>query len=289
MGSLLSFFYLSIGRSSLAVTRYRVSVPRLPPAFEGFTILHLTDLHSKSYGPRQSQLLELLSPLTFQMTAITGDSIVGGECNISPLLDLLRGVNHKPVYMVNGNHEWANDSCAEVERHVSASGGVVLNNRAVRLQRGNEHIWVVGVDDPITGHARLERAVRGTDGAPRILLAHAPTIAPEASEAGIDLVLAGHTHGGQVRLPLAGAVYVSRLGYFPHWSHGFYRVGGTGMVVNAGLGETSAPVRFNMDPEVVLVTLVSTGGDAPDSDRVADVMKPLKRKVKRFLQRNQEG
>lgn len=224
------------------------------------------------------------------MAAITGDSIIGGEFNLEPLLDLIEGIRHKPVFLVNGNHEWANGACPAVERVVAAAGAVVLDNRAVRLQRGSGHLWLLGVDDPITGHARLGKALAGTaDGAPRILLAHAPIICSEASEEGIDLVLAGHTHGGQIRLPVAGALYVSQLGYFPHWSYGFYRVGATGMVVNAGLGETSAPVRFNMDPEVVLVTLTAGRGDEPESDMVADLMKPLKRKVKGYLQGREVG
>ncbi|MGI6582793.1 MAG: metallophosphoesterase, partial [bacterium] len=90
-----------------------------------------------------------------------------------------------------------------------------------------------------------------------VLLAHAPDIFPAAAEAGLELVLVGHTHGGQIRLPFVGAVLAPGQGLLPHYDYGPFTEGGTTMIVNGGLGESLLPVRFNLRPEIVLVTLVA--------------------------------
>ena len=135
---------------------------------------------------------------------------------------------------------------------------VVMENGAAKLDHNGAHVWLLGIDDPSLKMDRLDVALEEAgDDAPFILLAHSPAIYPAAINESIDLVLAGHTHGGQIRIPLIGAVYVPGQGFFPKYDYGMYSSGQTTMVINAGLGESVIPNRFNMRPEIVLITLVS--------------------------------
>lgn len=112
-----------------------------------------------------------------------------------------------------------------------------MRNNHVEITRGDQTIYLVGVDDPHTGRDNIEAAMEDVpDKAAAVLLAHSPTIFPQAVERGIDLVLCGHTHGGQVRLPFVGALIVPGQGLFPEWDHGMFREDETIMLINDGLG-----------------------------------------------------
>ena len=259
--------YLYIDGLSLAVRRYLAPVSNLPAAFEGFTVLQLSDLHDKEFGKGGADLLEIISRLSFDLVALTGDMVVGESPSLAPLLDLVAGMRRfsdSPVYSVCGNHEWALLRAPEFNARLSEAGVRVLSNSCAVIRRGKERLWIAGVDDPVTLRDRLDLALKDTEqGAPRLLLAHSPHPYPQAIKAGIDLMLTGHTHGGQVRFPLVGAAFVPAMGFFPRWDYGLYSSGPTTMIVNGGLGESMYPVRFNIRPEVVLVTLVSRPGTPP--------------------------
>lgn len=255
--ALLPYMYLE--RLAVAIRRHKVPVAGLPAAFDGFTILHLSDLHEKEFGAGNSELLSLLDTEKFDMVALTGDLVLGYRPILNAALHLVEGLRGRPIFSVCGNHEWELGQGEEMNRRLREAGAQVLSNGCVPLRSGSSRLWVAGVDDPVTGRARLRQALSGVTGdAPRLLLAHSPHIYDEAVQEQIDVVLTGHTHGGQIRLPLLGAAYVPDMGLFPRYDYGAYRTGKTTMVVNAGLGESLLPLRFNMRPEIVLVTLVAT-------------------------------
>lgn len=259
LGGLSILPYLYLERLSVAVRRYRAPVRALPDAFLGFTILHLTDLHDKEFGSGGEDLISLLSRESFDLVALTGDMVVGGHPRLTPALDLVTGIKRisgRAVYAVAGNHEWQLGRGAEFDQRLREAGVRVLSNDSVAIERGKDRLWLMGVDDPVTRRDRLDRALSATDRhSPRLLLAHSPHPFPQAAQEGVDLMLAGHTHGGQIRLPLLGASFVPAMGFFPRWDYGFYRSGQTTMVVNGGLGESMLPIRFNIRPEVALITL----------------------------------
>ena len=261
MGGVSLCPYLYLERLSVAVRRYRVQIPALPAPFEGFTILHLTDLHDKEFGSCGSELIELLAPERFDLIALTGDMVVGARPLLTPTLQLVgsfRKVSDAPVFSVAGNHEWRLERAPEFNRKLHEAGARVLANGCSFVQRGADRLWIVGVDDPVTQRDRLELALRGVhDRSPRLLLAHSPHPFQQAAIHGVSLMLAGHTHGGQVRLPFLGAPFVPAMGFFPRYDYGRYASGSTTMIVSGGLGESGLPVRFNMRPEVSLITLTS--------------------------------
>jgi uncharacterized protein len=261
MGGVSFFPYLYLERISLAVKRYQVQIHGLPPAFEGFTILHLSDLHDKEFGDAGEELINIIKKESFDLVALTGDLVAGDQPRLTPALELIAGLraNWKgPVFSVFGNHDWRLGRAREFGVKLAEAGAQVLSNSAFLLERGRDRVWMVGVDDPVTARDDLHLALRKTDQrSPRLLLAHSPQLYPQAVKNGLDLMLAGHTHGGQVRLPVLGAPFVPGMGFFPPWDYGLYQSGATTMIVSAGLGESGLPLRVNIRPELSLVTLRS--------------------------------
>lgn len=259
MGSASIFPYLFVERLYLALRRYEVPVVNLPAAFDGFTILHLSDLHDKEFGTAGVELVNLVRQELFDMVALTGDLVRGDRPLLTPALELvsaLRKAGDHPVFAVLGNHDWRLERGVEFGVRLREAGALVLTNAAVPLEKGKDRLWVAGVDDPITRRDRLDLALERTEPrAPRVLLTHSPMLFPQGTLRGLDLLLAGHTHGGQVRVPVLGAAYVPKIGFFPPWDYGLYRSGATTLIVSGGLGESGLPIRFNIRPELALITL----------------------------------
>lgn len=250
----LALAYLRFEYKAIAVKNYTVPIKNLPAEFAGFTILHLTDLHTKEYGFEQEDLIRLIKGRHYDLIALTGDFIDKRNPDFEPVIPLLKGIADKPAFFVPGNHEWG--SGFHIKDRLESLGVKVLDNKSSKIVLGSSHIWLVGVDDPYLGRAKLAQALENIpENAVKILLAHAPNIFPRALESGIDLTLAGHTHGGQVRLPLLGAIVVPGQGLFPKYDYGLFQEGGKSMIINGGLGESLLPVRFCNRPEIVLIKL----------------------------------
>lgn len=253
-GTLALLSYSLLETHFLRLQKYTVSIEDLPSAFEGFTILHLSDLHDKEFGDGQEELLNLINRQDFDLVAITGDLVNKRNPKVQPGIHLVRELRHKPVYFVPGNHDWWTGF--GFREQLVESGAKVFENQAEKFSLNGEHLWIIGLDDPYLGRDDLKQALlEVTDPAPKILLAHAPNIYDAAIKSGIDLVMVGHTHGGQVRLPVLGAIVAPGQGLFPKLDYGSYASGKTSMIINGGLGESSLPIRFNIDPEIVLITL----------------------------------
>lgn len=256
MGAVGLVAYLLLEEYGIAIRKYTLSVPRLPRDFEGFTILQLSDLHSKWFGPGQSYLLKTIKSQQFDLVALTGDLVNKRAPKLEPALTLVEGLKDKPLFFVPGNHEWT--SGYQLRGPLTSLGVRLLENTAVKFSRGQSHLWLLGVDDPYLGRDDLDKCLALIDDAqPKVLLAHAPNIFPKAVEAQISLVLVGHTHGGQIRVPFLGALMVPGQGFFPQYDYGLYQEGNTQMIITGGLGESVLPVRVNIRPEIVLVTLTS--------------------------------
>ncbi len=255
--------YLFYEVNHLRVIRYTVPVRNLPASFQGFTILHLSDLHQKRFGKNQANLFNLINGYHYDMVALTGDLINRFRPDGGPAVELVAGLTQKPCFFVNGN----NESSAlirhgyRIEGRLSDVGCTTLDNASQPLSLGGEHIWIAGVDDLSCGKENLVKTLQKTgDGAPVVLLAHSPLLFSKAAEAGASLLLAGHTHGGQIRIPFAGALWVPDMGFLPRWDYGLFYQDKTTLIVNGGLGESVIPLRFNIPPEIVLVTLTSLKG-----------------------------
>lgn len=240
----------------LRVTRRDVVLDRLPESFDGYRILHLSDLHLDLDTSFTASLLKALDGCEYDACVVTGDFRNYTVGDHGPAMDQLRIVLaalRQPVYGVLGNH----DSIESVPV-IEAMGMRMLLNEHVVLRRGEAAVCLAGVDDPnVYQTHRLDRALAHVPkGMPVVLLAHSPAIHREAVAAGVDLVLAGHIHGGQICLP--GGAIVLRNDASPRrvW-RGAWREGGTQGYTSRGTGSCGVPLRFFCPPEIVVHVLRS--------------------------------
>ncbi len=258
------------GSSRLDVSTYEVLLPRLPRAFDGYGIVQISDLHQQRFGRNQSRLLSRVQEANPDLIVITGDLTSQGSWDPAALGELARRlVSVSPVFMTTGNHEAYATDLPELLSFLQALGVTILDGTSVVVHRGTDAISVAGVADPRVfggqdrGRAAMAKwrsalqAVRKrTEGEHvTILLSHRPEFLGDYSEAGFDLVLSGHAHGGQVRLPFIGALYAPGQGWFPRCASGVCKQGGTTMVVSRGLGNSRFPIRLFNSPELVVIRL----------------------------------
>ena len=260
LGSLVFYLYYEIHH--VEVKRYVVRIANLPEEFDGFTILHMTDLHSKWFGDKQQDLLKIIKSQRYDMVAVTGDLVDRHNPDIAPALVLLDALKDKPIFLVSGNHDWATGFA--LREPLKARGIVVLENNSQKVEKDGASIEFIGIEGNFyTGNRILDETLarigysEATKNGTKILLAHMPDIFPHARRRKMDLVLAGHTHGGQIRLPIIGAVVAPNQGFFPKYDYGKFQEGSATMIISGGLGESTIPIRVMNPPEIVLVTLTS--------------------------------
>lgn len=248
---------------NLQRTDYTVTNSSLPQAFDGYRIVQISDLHNARFGKDNERLLEMIRAAQPDIIAITGDLIDSRRTNVAVALQFARdAMKIAPCYYVTGNHELRDEALEELLQGLEDAGVTVLRGDAVKLEKDGQWIHLVGIDDPtlITNKSELYDAAvwqmldRYQSNHYTLLLAHRPKTLEIFCDIGIDLVLTGHNHGGQVRLPWGGGVFASGE-FFPEYDAGLFQKEGTAMVVSRGLGNSLIPLRINNRPEVVVVTL----------------------------------
>ena len=238
----------------------------LPDAFDGYRIAHVSDLHNAEFGDRNQRLLEMLREAEPDMIAITGDLIDSRKTNIAVALAFAEeAVKFAPCYYVSGNHEARVSEYQDLKTGLEAAGVTVLDDAQVKIEVSGESITVIGVNDPsfhadyLTSDAavmdRKLSELSSEDAGFAILLSHRPELFDTYVAHDMDLILTGHAHGGQFRLPLIGGLIAPNQGLFPKYDDGLYSEGNTNMIVSRGLGNSIIPFRFNNRPEVVLIEL----------------------------------
>ncbi len=256
--------------------RYRliqrdVRIPGLPAGLDGLTFLHVSDLHVRRYNSGLATFMDELSRLEIDIVAITGD-LIGAESGIEACADMFRVLRGRHgVYVVMGNHDhfryprwtalmgvFSHRKSVATERIVAAvksHGFRVLTNESERLEVNGEVVHLVGIDDMFSQADDLPRAMENIDiTGTRILLSHSPDIFEDAVSLGFHLVLSGHTHGGQVRLPLFGALTTHTMKPLRPASGMIYG-SKTAMHVSQGLGTSGLPIRFLCPPEATVLRL----------------------------------
>lgn len=247
---------------ALVTSVIEVRSETLPEEFEGFRIAQVSDLHNTEFGEGNAKLFSLLREAGPDIIVVTGDLIDSRHTDVDAAVRFIEGACEiAPVYYVTGNHESRLDFDSIAPR-LSEAGAVLLRSEAAYIERDGERIMLAGIDDPAfvrTGGDALERAGQELAQLPEpeftVLLAHRPDLIATYAWYGPALVLSGHAHGGQVRLPLIGALYAPGQGFFPDYTAGLYEVGDTQMIVSRGLGNSLIPLRFNNRPELVLAVL----------------------------------
>lgn len=262
--------WLVHGNTVIQQTKITVHSAALPAEFAGFRIAHVSDLHSAEYGENNEQLLDMLRAAQPDIIAITGDIISSYHVDLESAIRFAReAAKIAPCYYVTGNHEGRISLFPSLQAGLMDAGVTVLRREAVTLERNGSSIAIWGIDDPrfnpyegifsrpgwdIEGQLEALSESAGAEGF-TLLLSHRPEYFETYCGYGIELVLSGHVHGGQIRLPLIGALYAPDQGLFPEYDSGLYTEGVTNMIVSRGLGNSSFPIRVNNPPELIIVEL----------------------------------
>ena len=260
--ALLAAGFLLCGNCSLQTTETALVSPALPPAFDGLRIVELADLHGRVFGRGSRRLLAAVRRAEPDLICIDGD-LFDEHTDLAMLPPLLRGLCAiAPVYYVTGNHEWRVPGLRGILAQMRACGVTVLQDDWRVLRRGEDALIVAGTDDPCGPAERKTPAeliadIRAEAGeaAFLLLLTHRNDQLPQWSALGVQAVLAGHCHGGVVRLPFVGGLFGTDRRLFPAWDAGLYRQGETALYVSRGLGYTNVHFRLFNRPEVAVIVL----------------------------------
>jgi predicted MPP superfamily phosphohydrolase len=244
------------------VTRHiDVAVRGLDARFDGYTIAQLSDLHIGAFHPLWwgKRWTRAANAASADLVVVTGDMVTSGVAFHEDIAELLGGLRGKDgVYAIMGNHDYFGEGEPLVsllrEREVH-----VLRNQGVVLEREGAKLYLSGIDDTWTKRANLELALAERPaGVPTVLLAHDPDRFPSAAEKSVDVVLSGHTHGGQIAVPfLARFLNLSKLAHAFHI--GVYKRGDSTLYVHGGLGTTGPPIRVGVAPSIALIRLRAAG------------------------------
>jgi uncharacterized protein len=241
----------------LTIEHQQIHLRRLPRALDGFRIVQLSDIHHSPFTSREQieRAVATANRLQPDIVALTGDYVSKERAYAAPCAELLASLTARHgVFAVLGNHDHWTDA-ALITDLFRAEGITVLVNQGMRFEKNGAAFWLAGVDDTMVGLEDLPLALAGSSAAEfKLLLAHNPVILRRAARAGVDLVLSGHTHGGQITLrserSISGRPRRRTL-------RGLAREGETQIYVTRGLGTVVLPVRFGCPPEVSLLELRS--------------------------------
>lgn len=260
-----------IARHWIEITRRDIRLAGLPVAFDGLHIAQLSDIHMDEFTEPffLHHVIDQINLLQPDIVLLTGDYVsheigsrhfaIGSAWQCA---NILTSLHCRSLYAVLGNHDVFVNS-KEITSALRANGITVLTNACLPLERAGARIWLAGVDDPLAGNPVPELAIpasiRNVPNEPVILMCHTPDYADDllAHPAGkaVDLMLSGHTHGGQVRLPILGALQLPEMGR--KYVEGWFEFGRMQLYVNRGIGTVGIPFRLDCPPEITLLTLHS--------------------------------
>lgn len=246
-------------RDHVEVARVPVRITNLPDEFAGMTIAQLSDIHHGVYTGLDyiNRCVEIANDLKPDVIALTGDFTYGGRRYIEPCAELLKGLKASVgVYAALGNHDYY-AGASHVARALRNAGLNLLVDAQDRIERRGSKLCLIGVDDLYYGDTNVNRLMRGVPKeAPKIVLAHNPDFIEEfaVKRQHIDLMMSGHTHGGQIRLPLLGAPQISSS-YGQRYAMGLNRNGSMQVYTTRGIGTVMLPSRFDCPPEITFYTL----------------------------------
>ena len=258
------------GNKALVLNSYTVTSSRLPENFDGYRIAHISDLHNTQMGKNNITLLNMLRDADPDIIAITGDLIDSRNTDIDVALRFVQeAVKIAPCYYVTGNHEARVEEYSRLKSGMAAAGITILEDTATEITINGDTITLIGVNDPSfqtdylfgdskTVMSSLLAALHTDKERFSILLSHRPELFDTYTEHNMDLILSGHAHGGQFRLPFIGGVIAPNQGLFPKFDAGIYTQGNTNMLVSRGIGNSILPFRVNNRPEVILIELASS-------------------------------
>lgn len=233
------------------------------PKGTSFSILQVTDVHNEFFGHRNKKLIATIENLNADFIVITGDLINRGTNDFTNMFSFVTEIVkvNQNVFYVTGNHELGNENVEVFLRGLSECGVKLLRNQNTPISIGESVINLVGIDNESTNHEDLDLAFRDMNNDRyTVLLSHSPSVVEKYAAIPADLILSGHTHGGQVRFPFIGAIVGPDNSYFPELDKGIFEFGDEQyLYIDSGLGTTGYPVRFMNQSQVSFIEVRGEG------------------------------
>jgi len=262
---LLIFVYTTFSCKTISTETYRVETPLLEEQ-SSIKIVLISDLHSTIHGKDQTILIDKIKFINPDLIVLAGDIFddVAPMTGTQLLLSGISGI--APIYYVTGNHEYRGDIWA-IREELASYGVIILSDNYAIIKINNNEIIIAGIDDPekklfgspnYNQNDSMERAFRELDEIPlyKILIAHRPEMIENYKKYSFDLVLSGHTHGGQVRIPpILNGLYAPDQGFFPKYGGGIYTHGNLTHIISRGLSINPILPRIFNPPELVIIEI----------------------------------
>ena len=268
--------FLIWGNKSLESNNYTVTHKDIPNSFDGFRIVQVSDLHNTQIGINNRRLIKSLKKAEPDIIVITGDLIDNRRTDVEVALDFTKeAVKIAPCYYITGNHEPLVPEEYEALKSAMVEQGVtVLENDSRYIEKDGERIRISGLDDPFAHSMKeyehlhseysythlyliTELEKLGDDDCYTVLLGHRPEYFDYYVDCGAELVLSGHAHGGQIRIPYVGAIYIPYQGFMPKYDEGVFTEENTTMIISRGIGNSQIPIRIFNRPEILTIELKS--------------------------------
>lgn len=264
---ILLIIWIAYGNTDLEIYKYNVKSEDIPSEFDNFRIVQISDLHNAEFGENNEKLLLMLKQADADIIAITGDMIDSRNTDVDVAISFAqKAVNIAPVYYVNGNHESrVLGEYEKLKQGLTDAGVTILENSSADIIIGDETITLIGINDPTfcmefvddtmeqnIAH-QLVNVIPDNDNY-KVLLAHRPEYF-DVYAGNVDLVLSGHAHGGQFRIPFIGGLVAPGQGFFPEYYEGSHIKENTEMIVSRGIGNSIIPFRINNKPEIIVAEL----------------------------------
>jgi predicted MPP superfamily phosphohydrolase len=261
----MAFYSCEIARHETSILTHSIAIVNLPAAFQDYRIVQISDIHFDEFTEPSflKRMVEHVNALVPDLVLLTGDFISYGPLPLSfakhavyRCTDLLRAIACPQRFAVMGNHD--TEIGVPIVRDALAQASVpLLVNQYLPIERGGQRLWLSGVDDPASSHPNLHLAIPARPDGPVLLMCHAPDYADHVANHSrghlVDLMFSGHSHGGQIRMPLLGPVVLPPWGR--KYPEGLYRFDRLQLYVNRGLGTVGIPFRLNCPPEITVFTL----------------------------------
>lgn len=258
-----SCFYLHFENTELQISNYDIADSRIQSDFK---IIQVSDFHNTKSKSLTEDLVNEIKSQEPDIIVITGDLIDSGKTETDVAVNFVKNINNVAhIYFVSGNHEASVDAYSELKKRLSENNVTVLDNKVEILKADGSAINIIGIDDPRMAHEtfvsdsdiiKTELSnINYDENNFSVLLSHRPELFNTYVSEKIDLVLTGHAHGGQIRIPFVGGLVAPNQGLFPKYTSGKFEENKTAMIVSRGIGNSILPFRINNRPELIVVKL----------------------------------
>ena len=261
--------YLYFENNTLEISKYEVKSDKVTSEFVGFKIAQISDYHNTNSKKLKNSILESLKDEKPNIIVITGDLVDSYWTNIDISVDLICEIkNIAPIYYVPGNHESRIGSDYDLlKKKLIDNNVIILDDKIEQININESIINVAGINDPTLEHksyladdeivTEVFKNLKFNSNTFTILLSHRPELFELYANYKFDLVLSGHAHGGQIRIPFIGGLVAPNQWFLPKYDSGLYEKDNTKMIVSRGIGNSALPFRINNNPELVYITITN--------------------------------